>query len=61
MRLLLFDIDGSLTNVSRIGRAALGRALIDVFGAAGLLETYEFSGKPDRRIAHDLAADWRSV
>lgn len=54
MRLLLFDIDGTLIISSRIGRAALGRALIDVFGTAGALESYEFAGKTDRRIVHDL-------
>jgi phosphoglycolate phosphatase-like HAD superfamily hydrolase len=54
MRLLLFDIDGTLINSSRIGRAALGRALVDVFGTAGALESYEFAGKTDRRIVHDL-------
>lgn len=54
MRLLLFDIDGTLINSSRIGRTALDRALLDVFGTAGSLETYEFAGKTDRRIVHDL-------
>lgn len=54
MRLLLFDIDGTLINSSRIGRAALGRALQDVFGTTGALETYEFAGKTDRRIVRDL-------
>lgn len=54
MRLLLFDIDGTLINSSRIGRQALGRALRAVFGTAGALETYEFAGKTDRRIVHDL-------
>lgn len=54
MRLILFDIDGTLINSSRIGRVALGRALHDVFGTAGSLETYEFAGKTDRRIVRDL-------
>jgi phosphoglycolate phosphatase-like HAD superfamily hydrolase len=60
MRLILFDIDGTLINSSRIGRAALGQALIDVFGTAGALETYVFAGKTDRRIVHDVmtAAGW---
>lgn len=56
MRLLLFDIDGTLIDSSRIGRTALGRAMRDVFGTAGALETYEFAGKTDRRIVHDLMA-----
>lgn len=56
MRLLLFDIDGTLINSSRIGRAALGRALHDVFGTAGALESYVFAGKTDRKIVTDLLA-----
>jgi phosphoglycolate phosphatase-like HAD superfamily hydrolase len=60
MRLILFDIDGTLINSSRIGRAALGQALIDVFGTAGDLETYIFAGKTDRRIVQDVltVAGW---
>lgn len=54
MPLLLFDIDGTLINSSRIGRTALGRALLDVFDTMGALETYEFAGKTDRRIVRDL-------
>lgn len=54
MSLLLFDIDGTLINSSRIGRAALGRALLYVFGTMGALETYEFAGKTDRRIVRDV-------
>lgn len=60
MRLILFDIDGTLINSSRIGRAALGQALLDVFGTTGGLETYEFAGKTDRRIVREVmtAAGW---
>lgn len=60
MVLILFDIDGTLINSSRIGRAALGQALIDVFGTAGDLETFVFAGKTDRRIVHEVmsAAGW---
>lgn len=54
MRLILFDIDGTLINSSRIGRAALGRAMQAVYGTAGELETYEFAGKTDRRIVREL-------
>lgn len=54
MRLILFDIDGTLINSSRIGRAALGRAMQAVYGTAGALETYEFAGKTDRRIVREL-------
>lgn len=63
MTLILFDIDGTLVNSSRIGRAALGQALRDVFGTAGALETYEFAGKTDRRIVRDLlvAEGWEEA
>lgn len=54
MHLLLFDIDGTLITGSRIGRKALERAMMAVFGTAEGLETYEFAGKTDRRIVHDL-------
>lgn len=62
MPLFLFDIDGTLINSSRIGRAALGRALLDVFNTMGALDTYEFAGKTDRRIVRDLmmAEGWSS-
>lgn len=56
MNLILFDIDGTLINSSRIGRAALGQALLHVFGTLGALETFEFAGKTDRRIVRDLLA-----
>lgn len=54
MHLILFDIDGTLINSSRAGRAAMGRALQEVFGAAGAVHSYNFAGKTDRRIVHDL-------
>jgi phosphoglycolate phosphatase-like HAD superfamily hydrolase len=54
MRLILFDVDGTLVTSSRIGRAALDRALQEVFGTVGALATYEFAGKTDRGIIHDL-------
>ena len=54
MRLILFDIDGTLINSSRVGRSALGRAMQTVFGTTGALETYEFAGKTDRRIVREL-------
>ena len=56
MHLILFDIDGTLINSSRSGRAAMGRALQDVFGTPGAVQTYEFAGKTDRRIVGDLMA-----
>lgn len=53
-RLVLFDVDGTL--ISTRGRAggALGRALNDVFGTAGPIETYPFAGKTDPQIVFEL-------
>ena len=54
MRLILFDIDGTLITARGAGRRAVKRALEAVFGTTGSLDTYEMSGKTDPRIIHDL-------
>ncbi len=54
MRLILFDIDGTLIHSNRIGRAALERALREVYGGAGAVETISFGGKTDRGIVREL-------
>lgn len=54
MRLLLFDIDGTLVHSDRIGRAAMARALSDVFGHGGAIATVSFGGKTDRGIVREL-------
>ena len=63
MRLLLFDIDGTLIHSNRIGRAAMGRALREVFGGAGAFETISFGGKTDRGIVRELmlAEGWEEA
>lgn len=53
-RLLLFDIDGTLVDCGRQGREVFGQALVDVFGTAGIVDTYPFSGRTDSRIVLDL-------
>jgi len=53
-RLFLFDIDGTLVTAAGAGRVALGKALTDVFGTTGPIETYDFRGKTDPRIVWDL-------
>lgn len=54
MRLLLFDIDGTLIRGNKAGRKAMGAALAEMFGSAGALHSYNFSGKTDARIISDL-------
>ena len=54
MRLVLFDIDGTLVIAKGAGRRALGRALDRVYGTTGPIEGYDFRGKTDPRIVRDL-------
>ena len=54
MRLLLFDIDGTLVSARGAGRRALKAALERVFGTTGPLEAYDLRGKTDPRIVFDL-------
>jgi phosphoglycolate phosphatase len=54
MKLLLFDIDGTLIRSNSAGRAALTYALEQVFGTAGPIDSYQFGGKTDPRIIIDL-------
>ncbi len=56
MQLILFDIDGTLIQISGLGRAMLGHALAVVYGTSGPIERYAFAGKTDRRMARELAA-----
>ena len=54
MRLALFDVDGTLLSASGAGRRALGQALLDVYGTAGPIDTYDFHGGTDPQIIRDL-------
>ena len=54
MKLLLFDIDGTLIRSNRAGRMAMAAALEEMFGTAGPLDEYPMSGKTDARILTDL-------
>jgi phosphoglycolate phosphatase-like HAD superfamily hydrolase len=54
MRLILFDIDGTLLWTDGAGRRAIHRALLDEAGMAGPIETYRFDGKTDRQIVREL-------
>src|SRR5205085_598994 len=54
MKLVLFDIDGTLLWTDGAGRRAIHRALVDEAGTAGPIERYRFDGKTDPQIVRDL-------
>jgi phosphoglycolate phosphatase len=54
VRLYLFDIDGTLVSARGAGRLAITTALVETFGTAGDVDTYDFRGKTDQRIVLDL-------
>lgn len=54
MRLLLFDIDGTLINAHGVGHRALVHAMTTVFGTCGDHEAYDWRGKTDRQIVRDI-------
>ncbi len=54
MRLLLFDIDGTLIRSNSAGRLAMAAALEEMFGSSGPLDSYSMGGKTDARIITDL-------
>jgi phosphoglycolate phosphatase len=53
MRVVLFDIDGTLLRSGGVGRIAMEKALRHVFGSPGSSE-YNYDGKTDRQIVRDL-------
>ena len=53
MKLVLFDIDGTLLRSDGAGRRAVTRALREVFGSTGPGD-YWFDGKTDPQIVRDL-------
>jgi phosphoglycolate phosphatase len=52
-RLVLFDVDGTVLSGGP-ARASFQIALQDVFGTAGPIDEWEFSGKTDPQIAQEL-------
>src|SRR3979411_1015956 len=52
MRLVLFAIDGTLLSSEGMGRAAMQRALAEVFGSPGN-PSYRYDGKTDKQIVRD--------
>jgi phosphoglycolate phosphatase len=53
MKLVLFDIDGTVLLSDGAGKRAVRRALIEVFGTAGP-EDHRFDGKTDPQIVREL-------
>ncbi|MEO7822144.1 MAG: HAD hydrolase-like protein [Gemmatimonadaceae bacterium] len=53
MRLVLFDIDGTLLNSGGVGRASMQLALTEIFGSAGD-PAYRYDGKTDKQIVRDV-------
>lgn len=54
IRLLLFDVDGTLVLGNRGNRRWFAEALIEVFGSAGDIDGHSFSGKIDPQIVTEL-------
>jgi phosphoglycolate phosphatase len=52
LRVILFDIDGTLLRGSRRGeyREMIGRMLVEIFGTEGKLQEVDFSGRTDLSI-----------
>jgi phosphoglycolate phosphatase-like HAD superfamily hydrolase len=53
MRLVLFDIDGTLLNSAGMGRASMQRALGMIFGSPGI-PSYRYDGKTDKHIVREV-------
>lgn len=53
-RLLLFDVDGTLVDVDGAGRVAFRRALEEIYGETGPIDTFRFHGKTDPAIVRGL-------
>lgn len=56
MKLILFDIDGTLVHSGGAGRRALEQALLEVYGTTGPIDAYDFAGGTDPQIVQDLMA-----
>src|SRR5207244_9886113 len=54
MKLILFDIEGTLLWTDGAGRRAIQHALVDEAGTAGPIQSYRFDGKTDPQIVRDL-------
>ncbi len=57
MKLILFDIDGTLISDRGASRQAYAEALREVYGYDGDLSRYDFSGRTDPQITHMVLHD----
>ncbi len=53
-KLVLFDIDGTLLDTQGAGARAFRRAMLEVYGETGPIDSYEFHGRTDPQIAREL-------
>jgi phosphoglycolate phosphatase len=56
MKILLFDIDGTLIRTGRAGSRAMNRAFEDLFGIPGAFNDVPMAGRTDKGILEDGAA-----
>jgi phosphoglycolate phosphatase len=63
VKLVLFDIDGTLITSRGAGRRAMRAAFERVFGTTGGIDHYDLRGRTDTRIVHDVmgAEGWEPV
>jgi phosphoglycolate phosphatase len=63
MKLVLFDVDGTLITSRGAGRRAMRVAFERVFGTAGGIDQYDLRGRTDTRIVHDVmgAEGWEEA
>ncbi len=54
VRLVLFDVDGTLLSSGAVARRVFTEALVEVFGTAGEIDRYRFEGKLDPVIVREL-------
>lgn len=54
MKLLLFDIDGTLLTIKGLDKTAVGKAIADVFGRPLSFDGISFSGKTDPQIFREI-------
>jgi phosphoglycolate phosphatase-like HAD superfamily hydrolase len=56
MRLILFDIDGTLVNTGGAGVRAMNRTFREIYRVDGALQGIALAGRTDRVIVHDAVA-----